>query len=155
MPSMRCANTMDRMIRMTIIRTYSELITLPTFEERFKYLQLDGSVGKDTFGYDRYLNQLFYKTTEWKRLRRDLIIRDNGCDLGVEGHEIYGRIIIHHLNPITKADIVSRTEYLLNPDFLICTTHNTHNAIHYGDESLLITSPVERSKNDTCPWKRN
>ena len=155
MPSMRCANTMDRMIRMTIIRTYSELITLPTFEERFKYLQLDGSVGKDTFGYDRYLNQLFYKTTEWKRLRRDLIIRDNGCDLGVEGHEIYGRIIIHHLNPITKDDIVSRTEYLLNPDFLICTTHNTHNAIHYGDESLLITSPVERSKNDTCPWKRN
>ena len=155
MPSMRCANTMDRMIRMTIIRTYSELITFPTFEERFKYLQLEGSVGKDTFGYDRYLTQLFYKTTEWKRLRQDLIIRDNGCDLGVEGREIYGRIIIHHLNPITKDDIVSRTEYLLNPDFLICTTHNTHNAIHYGDESLLITSPVERSKNDTCPWKRN
>lgn len=140
---------------MTIIRTYSELITFPTFEERFKYLQLKGSVGKDTFGYDRYLNQLFYKTAEWKRLRQDLIIRDNGCDLGVEGREIYGRIIIHHLNPITKDDIVSRTEYLLNPDFLICTTHNTHNAIHYGDESLLITSPVERSKNDTCPWKRN
>lgn len=140
---------------MTIIRTYSELITFPTFEERFKYLQLEGSVGKDTFGYDRYLNQLFYKTTEWKRLRQDLIIRDNGCDLGVEGREIYGRIIIHHLNPITKDDIVRRTEYLLNPDFLICTTHNTHNAIHYGDESLLITSPVERSKNDTCPWKRN
>lgn len=155
MPSMRCVNTMDRMIRMTIIRTYSELITFPTFEERFKYLQLEGSVGKDTFGYDRYLNQLFYKTSEWKRLRQDLIIRDNGCDLGVEGREIYGRIIIHHLNPITKDDIVRRTEYLLNPDFLICTTHNTHNAIHYGDESLLITSPVERSKNDTCPWKRN
>lgn len=155
MPSMRCANTMDRMIRMTIIRTYSELITFPTFEERFKYLQLEGSVGKDTFGYDRYLNQLFYKTAEWKRLRQDLIIRDNGCDLGVEGCEIYGRIIIHHLNPITKDDIIRRTEYLLNPDFLICTTHNTHNAIHYGDESLLITSPVERSKNDTCPWKRN
>lgn len=140
---------------MTIIRTYSELITFPTFEERFKYLQLEGSVGKDTFGYDRYLNQLFYKTAEWKRLRQDLIIRDNGCDLGVEGREIYGRIIIHHLNPITKDDIVRRTEYLLNPDFLICTTHNTHNAIHYGDESLLITSPVKRSKNDTCPWKRN
>ena len=140
---------------MTIIRTYSELITFPTFEERFKYLQLEGSVGKDTFGYDRYLNQLFYKTAEWKRLRQDLIIRDNGCDLGVEGREIYGRIIIHHLNPITKDDIVRRTEYLLNPDFLICTTHNTHNAIHYGDESLLITSLVERSKNDTRPWKRN
>ena len=139
---------------MTIIRTYSELITFPTFEERFKYLQLEGSVGKDTFGYDRYLNQLFYKTAEWKRLRQDLIIRDNGCDLGVEGREIYGRIIIHHLNPITKDDIVRRTEYLLNPDFLICTTHNTHNAIHYGDESLLCLGPIERKPNDTCPWKR-
>ena len=138
---------------MTIIRTYSELIAFPTFEERVKYLQLEGSVGKDTFGYDRYLNQLFYKTAEWKRLRQDLIIRDNGCDLGVEGREIYGRIIIHHLNPITKDDIVSRTEYLLNPDFLICTTHNTHNAIHYGDESLLCLGPIERKPNDTCPWK--
>lgn len=140
---------------MKTIRTYSELIMLPTFEERFKYLQLEGSVGKDTFGYDRYLNQLFYKTTEWKQLRRELIVRDNGCDLGVEGYEIYGRIIIHHLNPINREDIINRTEYLLNPDFLICTTHNTHNAIHYGDESLLTVLPVERSKNDTCPWKRN
>ena len=135
------------------IRTYSELITIPTFEERFKYLQLKGSVGKDTFGYDRYLNQLFYQTIEWKRLRRDLIIRDCGCDLGVEGYEIHGRIIIHHMNPITKEDLIDRTDYLMNPEYLICTTHSTHNAIHYGDESLLVTAPIVRSKNDTCPWK--
>lgn len=135
------------------IRTYSELITIPTFEERYKYLQLKGSVGKDTFGYDRYLNQLFYQTIEWKRLRRDLIIRDCGCDLGVEGYEIHGRIIIHHMNPITKEDLLDRTDYLMNPEYLICTTHSTHNAIHYGDESLLITAPIVRSKNDTCPWK--
>lgn len=135
------------------IRTYSELITIPTFEDRFKYLQLKGSVGKDTFGYDRYLNQLFYQTIEWKRLRRDLIIRDCGCDLGVEGYEIHGRIIIHHMNPITKEDLLDRTDYLMNPEYLICTTHSTHNAIHYGDESLLVTAPIVRSKNDTCPWK--
>lgn len=135
------------------IRTYSELITIPTFEDRFKYLQLKGSVGKDTFGYDRYLNQLFYQTIEWKRLRRDLIIRDCGCDLGVEGYEIHGRIIIHHMNPITKEDLLDRTDYLINPEYLICTTHSTHNAIHYGDESLLVTAPIVRSKNDTCPWK--
>ena len=135
------------------IRTYSELITIPTFEERYKYLQLKGSVGKDTFGYDRYLNQLFYQTIEWKRLRRDLIIRDCGCDLGVKGYEIHGRIIIHHMNPITKEDLLDRTDYLMNPEYLICTTHSTHNVIHYGDESLLITAPIVRSKNDTCPWK--
>lgn len=135
------------------IRTYSELITIPTFKERFKYLQLKGSVGKDTFGYDRYLNQLFYQTIEWKHLRRDLIIRDCGCDLGVEGYEIHGRIIIHHMNPITKEDLLDRTDYLMNPEYLICTTHSTHNAIHYGDESLLVTAPIVRSKNDTCPWK--
>lgn len=135
------------------IRTYSELITIPTFEDRFKYLQLKGSVGKDTFGYDRYLNQLFYQTIEWKRLRRDLIIRDCGCDLGVEGYEIHGRIIIHHMNPITKEDLLDRTDYLMNPEYLICTTHSTHNAIHYGNESLLVTAPIVRSKNDTCPWK--
>lgn len=138
---------------MMSIRTYSELITIPTFEDRFKYLQLKGSVGKDTFGYDRYLNQLFYQTIEWKRLRRDLIIRDCGCDLGVEGYEIHGRIIIHHMNPITKEDLLDRTDYLMNPEYLICTTHSTHNAIHYGDESLLVTAPIVRSKNDTCPWK--
>ena len=137
-----------------MIRTYSELCKFQTFEERFKYLRLpDGCVGVDTFGFDRYLNQQFYRTREWKSLRDHLIVRDNGCDLGVEGYEIYGRIIIHHLNPITKDDILNQTENLMNPEYLICTTHNTHNAIHYGDESLLITSPIERSKNDTCPWK--
>lgn len=136
-----------------MLRTYSELITLPTFKERFRYLQLSGSVGADTFGYDRYLNQLFYRSPEWKQLRDEIIIRDNGCDLAMDGYDIYGRIIIHHLNPLTKDDILNRSEYLLNPEFLICTTHITHNAIHYGDESLLITEPIERSKNDTCPWK--
>lgn len=137
-----------------MIKTYSELITLPTFKERFRYLQLSGSVGADTFGYDRYLNQLFYKTREWQQLRHELIVRDNGCDLGVEGYDIYGRIIIHHLNPITKHDILDRTEYLMNPEYLICTTHQTHNAIHYGDESLLMTEPIARQPNDMCPWRR-
>lgn len=137
-----------------IIRTYSELITLPTFEERFKYLQLNGQVGKDTFGFDRYLNQNFYRSTEWKRLRNQIILRDNGCDLGVEGYEIHGRIIIHHMNPITIKDIADATEILLNPEYLISTVHNTHNAIHYGDESLLCLGPIERTKHDTCPWKQ-
>lgn len=138
-----------------VIRTYSELCKFQTFKERFEYLQLsDGHVGADTFGYDRYLNQQFYKTREWKRLRDQLIIRDNGCDLGVDGYEIHGRVIVHHMNPITKEDILNRTEYLMNPEYLICTTHNTHNAIHYSDESLLILDPIERSPNDTCPWKK-
>jgi len=136
-----------------MLRTYSELITLPTFKERFQYLQLSGSVGAETFGYDRYLNQLFYRSPEWKRLRHELIVRDNGCDLAMDGYDIFGRIIIHHINPINKDDIVNRTDYLMNPEFLICTTHNTHNAIHYGDESLLVMEPIVRSKNDTCPWK--
>jgi len=136
------------------IRTYSELTTFPTFEERFKYLQLNGQVGKDTFGFDRYINQNFYRSLEWKRVRDKVILRDNGCDLGVEGYEIHGRILIHHMNPITIKDIESMSEYLLNPEYLISTVHNTHNAIHYGDESLLITVPIERRKNDTCLWKR-
>lgn len=139
---------------MTNIKTYSELVTFPTFGERFKYLQLsDGHVGEDTFGYDRYLNQQFYKTREWRNLRDSLIVRDNGCDLGVDGYEIYGRIIIHHLNPISKNDIIYRTDFLTNPEYLICTTHNTHNAIHYGDENLLAKGPIERTANDTCPWR--
>lgn len=138
----------------TIIRTYSELITLPTYEERFRYLQLNGQVGEDTFGFDRYLNQLFYRSQKWKRIRDFVIVRDNGYDLGVEGYEIHGRIIIHHMNPITIKDIESESEFLLDPEYLISTVHNTHNAIHYGDESLLITSPIVRKPNDTCPWKR-
>lgn len=135
------------------IRTYSELITLPTFEERYRYLQLKGAVGVDTFGFDRIFNQRFYTSTEWKRVRDIVISRDNGCDLGVEGFEIYGRIIIHHLNPITIDDIDHNADALLNPEYLITTTHATHNAIHYGDEGLLITTPTVRRKNDTCPWR--
>ena len=141
------------MIKM-IIRTYSELITLPTFEERYRYLRLDGKVGHDTFGFDRYLNQIFYRSQRWKSIRNQVIIRDNGCDLGIEGHDIRERIIIHHMNPITIEDIERESEFLTNPEYLICTIHNTHNAIHFGDESLLITAPIERTKYDTCPWKR-
>ena len=135
------------------IRTYSELILLPTFEERFKYLQLNGRIGDDTFGFDRYINQNFYKSADWKRIRDQIIIRDNGCDLALEGYEIYGRILIHHMNPITVKDVELSTEYLMNPEYLICVTHNTHNAIHYGDEKLINKGPVVRTKNDTCPWK--
>lgn len=135
------------------IKTYSELILLPTFEERFKYLQLNGRVGDDTFGFDRYINQKFYRSAEWKRIRDLVIMRDNGCDLALEGYEIYGRILIHHMNPITIKDVELSTEYLMNPEYLICVTHNTHNAIHYGDEKLINKGPVVRTKNDTCPWK--
>lgn len=136
------------------IRTYSELITIPTFEERFKYLQLNGFVGEETFGFDRYLNQNFYRSKEWKRIRDQIIVRDSGCDLGIPDREIYGNIIIHHMNPITTDDIYRVSDYLTNPEYLICTTLRTHNAIHYGDESLLITAPIERRPNDTSPWRR-
>lgn len=141
------------MIQMSI-RTYSELITLPTFEERFRYLQLGGKVGEDTFGHDRYLNQMFYTSDEWRRIRRDVIVRDNGCDLGMQDREIHGLIIIHHMNPITIEDIINRSEFLLNPEYLISTVKNTHDAIHFSDERILITDPIERRPNDTCPWKR-
>lgn len=137
-------------------RTYSELITLPTFEERFKYLQLNGAVGRDTFGFDRYLNQYIYQRSQrWKSVRDKIIVRDNGCDLGVEGYSIYGRIIIHHMNPISVEDILSDRDWIFDPEFLICVSHRTHNAIHYGDESLLPQTLIERTKNDTCPWRRN
>lgn len=141
------------MVTTMSIRTYSELITLPTFEERFKYLQLNGQVGESTFGFDRYMNQVFYRSQKWKSIRDFVIIRDCGCDLGVEGYDIHGKIIIHHMNPLSIRDIETESDFLLNPDFLICTTHNTHNAIHYGDENLLVTAPIERTKNDTCPWR--
>lgn len=137
-----------------MIRTYTELSKLPTFKERYRYLQLNGAVGQDTFGFDRYLNQGFYKSKEWKSIRDQVIVRDNGCDLGVEGYDIHARIYIHHMNPILPKDIVDQTEFLLDPEYLICVTHNTHNAIHYGDESLLVTEPVVRTPNDTCPWKK-
>lgn len=137
------------------IKTYSELITFPTFEERYRYLKLDGVVGEDTFGFDRYLNQEFYqRDREWKRIRDFVIIRDQGCDLGVEGREIRGKILVHHMNPITKDDILKRSEFLLNPEYLICTLKSTHDAIHYSDENLLMKGPVERKPNDTCPWRK-
>lgn len=137
------------------IKTYSELITFPTFEERYRYLKLDGVIGEDTFGFDRYLNQEFYqRDQEWKRIRDFVIIRDQGCDLGVEGREIRGKILVHHMNPITKEDILKRSEFLLNPEYLICTLKSTHDAIHYGDENLLMKGPVERKPNDTCPWRK-
>lgn len=137
------------------IRTYSELITLPTFEERFQYLKLNGSVGQDTFGFDRYLNQIFYKSKKWLSVRDQVIIRDNGCDLGMEGYEIHGRILIHHMNPITLRDLELESDFLLDPEYLISTVHNTHNAIHYGDENLLYKAPAERTRFDTCPWRKN
>ena len=143
------------MIRTMSIKTYSELSQLPTFIERYRYLKLNGQVGESTFGFDRYLNQVFYRSQKWKSIRDQVIIRDNGCDLGVDGHDIHGRVLIHHMNQITIDDIRNESDFLLDPEFLICVTHNTHNAIHYGDESLLITAPVERTKNDTCPWRRD
>ena len=139
---------------MGIIRTYSELITLPTFEERFKYLQLNGKVGEETFGFDRYLNQIFYNSEEWKSIRDFVIIRDGGCDLGIPDREIYTRILVHHMNPIRQEDILRRSKFLLDPEFLISTMKSTHDAIHYGDENLLILEPIERTQNDTCPWRR-
>ncbi|GHU53530.1 hypothetical protein AGMMS49975_11820 [Clostridia bacterium] len=137
-----------------MIRTYSELSKLKSFDERYKYLQLDSNGKEETFGFDRFLNQNFYKSREWKVIRDIVIIRDNGCDLGIDDLEIKGKIIIHHMNPILPKDFETQSDFLLNPEYLVCTTHTTHNAIHYGDESLLIKAPIERSKNDTCPWKK-
>lgn len=136
------------------IRSYTELSQLETFEERFRYLQLNGAVGKETFGFDRFMNQEFYRSREWKAVRDFVILRDKGCDLGLEGYDIYGKILIHHMNPVLPRDIREHSDLLLNPEYLIATTHNTHNAIHYGDGKLLIQTLVERSRNDTCPWKK-
>ena len=136
------------------IRNYTELSRLKTFEERFKYLRLDGSVGEDTFGFDRYLNQSFYKSQDWRKVRDYVILRDLGSDLGIEEVPINGRIIIHHMNPITKLDLVDNTDYVLNPEYLICVSHDTHNAIHYGIDNLVKNEIVEREPNDTCPWRR-
>lgn len=146
----------DRVSQMntTNIRTYSEMVRLPTFLERYRYLKIGGQVGEETFGYDRYLNQTLYRSSEWRRFRRDIILRDNGCDLACEGYEIIGKILIHHINPITVRDIERRDSKIFDPENVISVTLNTHNAIHYGDESLLITEPLVRTPNDTCPWKR-
>lgn len=136
-----------------MMKSYNELITIPTFEERFRYLKVYGVIGNQTFGYDRYLNQKLYTLSEWKRVRDKVILRDNGCDLGCDGFEIYGKIIIHHINPITVEDIVTCNPCVFDLNNLISTSHNTHNAIHYGDEKSLIVAPIERKQYDTCPWR--
>ena len=135
------------------MKSYSELIRIPSFEERFQYLRINGIVGEETFGCDRYLNQIFYKSEEWKRIRRRVIIRDNGCDLAWDEYEIKGIIVIHHINPIIKEDILNRSSKLFDLENLICTSVNTHKAIHYGNEEMLPKKIVERTMNDTCPWK--
>lgn len=134
------------------IRTFSELKRLKTFKDRFYYLQLKGAVGQSTFGADRYLNQALYRSKEWKKVRDEVIIRDNGCDLGIEGYEIFDRIYIHHMNPITLEQIEDRDMSILDPEFLICVSFDTHNAIHFGDESLLPKLPIERKPGDTTLW---
>lgn len=138
------------------IKCYSDLVHLRTFRERYEYLRLDGVVGKETFGFDRYMNQAFYRSSEWRRVRNIVIARDLGCDLGIEGREIFGnvRIIIHHMNPILPEDIRDRNDMILDPEFLITTINDTHLAIHYGDEHILLQEPVKRFAGDTCPWRR-
>ena len=135
------------------MKTYTELVSIPTFEERFRYLELEGLVGRETFGFDRYLNQKFYRSPEWKRVRQEVIVRDNGCDLGIEDRPIFGKIIIHHLNPISIDDITQKQTWILDPEFLISTCKKTHDAIHYSDESILFVEPIERKPNDTCLWR--
>ena len=138
-----------------MLRCYTELIQLPTFKERYEYLRLGGIVGKDTFGFDRYLNQKFYHSAEWKKIRRYVIIRDEGRDLGMEGYELHKDLFVHHMNPINPNDLIDVTEAVLNPEYLICVSKQTHNAIHFGDASLLPQLPIIRTPNDTCPWKLN
>lgn len=159
MPLMRCVSIVE-VVTLQMIRTYSELIKMESFMDRYRYLRLGGKVGEETFGFDRYLNQRFYKSEEWLSVRDYVILRDTGnhqyCqDLGVAGHDIRGRILVHHMNPISMEDIVRKTKFLLDPEYLICTVKNTHDAIHYGDESMLLANvPIERSRNDTCPWRK-
>jgi hypothetical protein len=135
-----------------MIRSYTQLKRMITFDERFKYLKLKGFVGESTFGYDRYLNQYLYKSRRWTNARDSVIIRDSGCDLGIIGCEIFNKIIVHHMNPITIEDIELNRDEVFDMEFLICTSMDTHNAIHFGDESKLLKLPIERTKNDTCPW---
>lgn len=138
-----------------IFRSYNELITIPTFEERFRYLKLTGAIGEETFGFKRWLNQNLYQSKQWKHFRDEVIFRDNGCDLGVDGEPIYGTIIIHHINPITHDDILNQRPCVFDKDNVICTKHSTHNAIHYGDESIISNrAMVMRMPNDTCPWRK-
>lgn len=136
------------------MRCYSDLVKLKTFQERFEYLSLNGAVGDETFGFERYLNQMFYRSREWKRVRREVIIRDMGCDLGIRSREIVGKVIIHHMNPATVDDVVNNIERLLDSEYLVCVSMETHNALHYGDVELIkVNEPVVRKKNDTCPWR--
>ena len=137
-----------------IIRCYKELSRIDNYEERFRYLKLVGQVGESTFGFDRYLNQIVYSSRKWKQVRNAVIIRDEGRDMGVEGYEIQGRIVIHHMNPISVEDVEKDSDFIYDPEFLICVSPITHNAIHYGDESLLPKGPVDRFPNDMCPWRR-
>lgn len=153
MPSMLCVHivVMDGQMIMKI-RTYSELVRFKSFEERYEYLKLMGIVGRSTFGFDRYLNQLLYTSKRWRKTRDDIIIRDGGCDLGVEDYELHNGILVHHMNPIREEDIENDEDWIYDPEFLICTSLNTHNAIHFGDKSLLTKPPVERRPGDTCLW---
>ena len=153
MHSKLCEIMLGMVLRMSI-KTYSELITIPNFLDRFRYLQIGGRVGAETFGYDRYLNQILYRSPEWKKFRREVIVRDNGCDLACEGFDIVGKVLVHHIDPITIEDVLNRHPKIFDFENVISTTLNTHNAIHYGDESLLVVAPIERTKNDTCPWRR-
>ena len=136
-------------------KTYSKLIKFETFLERYRYLKLGGVIGNETFGFDRYVNQKFYSSKEWKSIRNAIIVRDFGCDLGVQGYEICGHIFIHHMNPISVSDIDNYSKILFDSEYLVCVSRDTHNAIHYGDENLLIKDPVIRFPNDTVPWKKS
>lgn len=137
-----------------MIRNYTELTKIDSYEKRFEYLKIGGKIGIDTFGHSRYLNQILYKCDEWKKVRREVIIRDKGCDLGISGYEIFDKIIVHHMNPITIEDVLNRKPEIFDPEYLISVSHNTHNALHYGDKRLLCLDPIERRPNDTCPWRR-
>ena len=136
-----------------VLRKYSELIRLPTFKERYEYLRIGGLVGESTFGFERFLNQALYTSQRWRLLRNHIIVRDNGCDLGVEGYDIYDKIIIHHMNPLTREQMKEPDDAMFDPEYLICVSQTTHNAIHYGDASLLKHDYIPRRPNDTCRWK--
>jgi len=153
MPYLQCEGIQDTESKMTIIKTYSELITIPTFIDRFNYLNLLGKVGDTTFGGHRHLNQMLYTSDRWLSLRNKIIIRDNGCDLGILDRELMSRITIHHINPISIEDILSNHPKVFDPENLITTADITHKAIHYGNENLLIKEPTIRREYDTCPWK--
>lgn len=137
------------------MKSYSDLIKIDSYEDRYEYLKETGKVGEDTFGYRRYLNQQFYRSNEWKKIRNQVIIRDEGCDMGHPDHPIAGAIYIHHMVPLTPEDIETHSQFLVDPEYLICVSYATHSAIHYGNSDLLPSAAAERSPNDTCPWRNN